>query len=178
MQTELEKHLRNEKRKSQSSERREKKKQYTRRREKKNTRRSWTTRAALRIKEKLKTRKVTTKTQLHEPLFMPLMNANKLKWLKKETKTYAPQKEGEKRKKKLCTKDIVCCKRDEQACARQWGKTIEEWERPNNKHFKSRKRKQEKSNRIKYLNKHSSSAQAFAHKTYQPRTDKHTYTHS
>lgn len=47
--------------------------------------------AALRIKEKLKTRKVTTttKTRLHEPLFMPLMNANKLKWLKKETKTYA-----------------------------------------------------------------------------------------
>lgn len=51
--------------------------------------------AALRIKEKLKTRKettTTTKTRLHEPLFMLLMNANKLKWLKKETKTYALQK--------------------------------------------------------------------------------------
>lgn len=56
--------------------------------------------AALRIKEKLKTRKVTTtattKTRLHEPLFMPLMNANKLKWLKKETKTYTLYKNTRK----------------------------------------------------------------------------------
>lgn len=53
--------------------------------------------AALRIKEKLKTRKVTTtKTRLHEPLFMPLMNANKLKWLEKETKTYTLYKNTRK----------------------------------------------------------------------------------
>lgn len=92
MQTELEKRLRNECLKGRQSEvdrdrgiEREREKMCT---GKKNT--EVEQQAALRIEEKLKTRKVTTtKTRLHEPLFMPLMNANKLKWLKKETKTYA-----------------------------------------------------------------------------------------
>lgn len=92
MQTELEKRLRNEwlkgrQREVERDRQREKERKCAQ--EKRNT--EVEQQAALRIKEKLKTRKVTTttKTRLHEPLFMPLMNANKLKWLKKETKTYA-----------------------------------------------------------------------------------------
>lgn len=123
-------------------------------------------RTALRIKEKLKTRKVsttTTKTRLHEPLFMPLMNANKLKWLKKETKTYAPQK--------YSRKTLYGHKMNE-ARGRQHGHS---GSNDNNnrvhrvsestKQFKSRKTQASKSNRIKYLNKHSASAQAFLEHT-------------
>lgn len=135
MQTELEKRLRNGGKETEWA--RAHKKEYTRKKTEVEQQ------AALRIKEKLKTRKVTTtKTRLHEPLFMPLMNANKLKWLKKETKTYALQK---------YTKDIVCHKR----CSGRARERDGERENDQQQTVKSRKRKPEKSNRIKYLNKHS-----------------------
>lgn len=74
---------------------------------------------------------------------MPLMNANKLKWLKKETKTYAPQKHTQE-KDIVCTGHIRCATEKEMVKPTLLQQTV-----------KSRKTQARKSNRIKYLNKHS-----------------------
>lgn len=123
--------------------------------------------AALRIKEKLKTRKVTTtttnatKTRLHEPLFMPLMNANKLKWLKKETKTYTLQK---------YTKDIVCHRR----CS---GRVLKrEGDRPTaNSQIKKTQARKIEPNKVL---KQTFSSLKYSHTKHTSRTQTNTVTHS
>lgn len=112
--------------KERGTERGQSKKEYTWKKKLNNKRRC-------ELKKKLKTQKVTkttTKTRLHEPLFMPLMNANKLKWLKKETKTYSPHKKSARK--------TLYTVRDEQAQGRKQEKA-----RDQQQTVKSRKRKPE-----------------------------------
>lgn len=158
MQTELEKRLRNG-RTGKNVHSKKAHRERERRRERASER-EVEQQAALRIKEKLKTRKVTTtkattttKTRLHEPLFMPLMNANKLKWLKKETKTYAH--------KNIHERHCVCPRYKMNISVQESSNS-----NSNSKQSQIKKMQARKSNRIKYLNKYS--LLGLRNKTYQP----------